>query len=579
MAFSGWCLLVLTFLLQALPGLALPWPHRTRQFDFSITWDKHAPDGFDRSSLLVNGQSPGPLIEVDQDDWVVVCVHNFSPKNVTIHYHGIEMMGTPWSDGVPGLSQRPILPGDSFTYQFQATQYGSYWYHSHFQGQIEDGLYGPIIIHPRSGDPKPFHMIDDDAKAIQAMTLAEQKVRPLAISDWVHLTSDEKWDMSVASGIEDACYDSILFNGKGRVYCIPEDELEAHLGEQRKSYLALAKGAKVTDKGCLLRHRRQRRRQQECHQARHLLRLQAVLHPLEVFQADGPSQWVAIDIIGAINLIAAVVAIDEHDMWVYAMDGSYITPQKVQAINLFNGDRYSVLVKTHKAGDFQIRVGAVSAPQVIAGHAIFRVNGPGGVPGGNNSTPFIDIAGNPSSKDADALFKLHIQLAGATYLWALNSTRVDLVALEEQPVPILFQYPDAHKYNNVTISTLNGTWVDLVLLASLPPIPHPIHKHNNKMYQIGAGTGDFTWDTVEDAVKEKPELFNLVDPPRRDAFTSVPAPEFGVPTWIVVRYHVVNPGAWLMHCHINSHVMGGMSVVIQDGVDRWPTVPPEYRLT
>jgi hypothetical protein len=44
-----------------------------------------------------------------------------------------------------------------------------------------------------------------------------------------------------------------------------------------------------------------------------------------------------------------------------------------------------------------------------------------------------------------------------------------------------------------------------------------------------------------------------------------------------MRYHVVNPGAWMLHCHIQSHLNGGMAMVILDGIDVWPDVPEEYK--
>lgn len=57
-------------------------------FDLTITWEDHAPDGFNRKMLLVNGTSPGPLLEMNEGDWVEIAVHNQSPFNTTIHYHG-----------------------------------------------------------------------------------------------------------------------------------------------------------------------------------------------------------------------------------------------------------------------------------------------------------------------------------------------------------------------------------------------------------------------------------------------------------------------------------------------------------
>lgn len=251
-------------LVQAHPGHV----RKRKEFDLTITWEQHAPDGFSRQMLLVNGQSPGPVLEIDQDDEVVVRVHNQSPYSTTIHFHGkalsttirsyggltdpcllgIEMFGTPWSDGVPGVTQRAIQPGHTFVHRFKATQHGSYWYHSHYRGQIEDGLYGPIVIHPRPTDPKPFHFISNDSRAIRAMEKAEREVLPLVIADFTHLTSDEKWDMTVAAGLEVSCYDSILFNGKGSVQCLTEDQMASSLSDNQRRLLGMVPGGAMTDK-------------------------------------------------------------------------------------------------------------------------------------------------------------------------------------------------------------------------------------------------------------------------------------------------------------------------------------------
>jgi FtsP/CotA-like multicopper oxidase with cupredoxin domain len=306
---------------------------------------------------------------------------------------------------------------------------------------------------------------------------------------------------------------------------------------------------------------------------------------------NGNEKWVAIDIIGSINFLTATVSIDEHDMWVYAMDGGYIEPQKVQAIALSNGDRYSVLIKTTKAGTFKIRSNANSTPQLLVGHAILSVKGQGGNNG--SSTSFITIGGAAVSNDvvlfdqsiahpfppspipekADAFFPLTMEVVGASYLWAVNYTKL-LPTTIEDGLPTLF-HPQPYIQNNVTITTRNNTWVDLLFIgASLLMPPHPMHKHGNHMYQIGSGSGTFNWTSTEEAVKHIPESFNLVNPPRRDAFNSL-ATTTG-PTWVMVRYHVTNPGPWLLHCHINNHMAGGMMMVIQDGIDAWPTVPDEY---
>lgn len=57
-------------------------------FNLDVSWDEYAHAGLEREMLLVNGQAPGPVIEVDEDDHVIVNVNNYSPFNTTVHFHG-----------------------------------------------------------------------------------------------------------------------------------------------------------------------------------------------------------------------------------------------------------------------------------------------------------------------------------------------------------------------------------------------------------------------------------------------------------------------------------------------------------
>jgi len=80
------------------------------RFEIDLTWEPVSPDGFTRYGILMNGQSPGPQLNVNQNDEVEFIVHNHLPNGTAVHFHGIEQLNTPWSDGVPGLSQRLIEP-------------------------------------------------------------------------------------------------------------------------------------------------------------------------------------------------------------------------------------------------------------------------------------------------------------------------------------------------------------------------------------------------------------------------------------------------------------------------------------
>jgi FtsP/CotA-like multicopper oxidase with cupredoxin domain len=99
-----------------------------------------------------NKRSPGPMIEAVEGDKVRILVTNHLPEPTTIHWHGILLPSG--MDGVAGLSQAPISPGETFTYEFVLKQHGTYMYHSHFDEvkQIGMGLMGFFIIHPKTPD-------------------------------------------------------------------------------------------------------------------------------------------------------------------------------------------------------------------------------------------------------------------------------------------------------------------------------------------------------------------------------------------------------------------------------------------
>ena len=60
-----------------------------RRFDLTVTWEKNAPDGISRDMILINGQFPGPILEINEGEEVWVNVRNHMPFNTTMHYHGM----------------------------------------------------------------------------------------------------------------------------------------------------------------------------------------------------------------------------------------------------------------------------------------------------------------------------------------------------------------------------------------------------------------------------------------------------------------------------------------------------------
>lgn len=122
----------------------------TRYYDLTIERSTIAPDGVERSAILINGAFPGPLLEANWGDTFQITVHNniTGPEDgTTLHWHGMLQKGTPYMDGVPAVTQCPIAPGKSYTYTFQADLFGTTWYHSHYSAQYADGVWGPMVVY------------------------------------------------------------------------------------------------------------------------------------------------------------------------------------------------------------------------------------------------------------------------------------------------------------------------------------------------------------------------------------------------------------------------------------------------
>lgn len=99
-----------------------------------------------------NGQIPGPLIEVREASTIFVNFTNDTPLPTAVHWHGLRLDNR--FDGVPGVTQDPVLPGESFRYQIHFPDPGIYWYHPHHREDVtqEMGLAGNMLVEPLAAD-------------------------------------------------------------------------------------------------------------------------------------------------------------------------------------------------------------------------------------------------------------------------------------------------------------------------------------------------------------------------------------------------------------------------------------------
>ncbi len=148
--------------------------------------------GFKAICWGYNGHTPGPIIEAVEGDKIRIYVTNKLAVPTTVHWHGIILpMGM---DGVSGLTQRTIKPGETFRYEFKAVQHGTFMYHSHKDTMTQEGmgLTGMFILHPRK--PKRERPHRDFALMLHEWDIKPGTYRP---------------DTSVSSG-----FNTLTFNGK-----------------------------------------------------------------------------------------------------------------------------------------------------------------------------------------------------------------------------------------------------------------------------------------------------------------------------------------------------------------------------
>ncbi|PWY89219.1 hypothetical protein BO70DRAFT_418339 [Aspergillus heteromorphus CBS 117.55] len=562
------------------------------EFKLDLTWEKHEVAGITKNTILTNGQFPGPTLRMNQGDDVSIVVNNTMPFATSIHWHGIQQQGTPWSDGVPGLTQKSIKSGEQFTYSWRADDYGAYLYHSHHSAQLDDGLYGAIYVDPKPSLERPFTKISLDPEQIQALRRAERNTHPIILSDWRTFTSDEIIKIEEDSGVENYCASSILLNGKGSVIC-PSQE---HINDLTRSELKqVLNGRNMTDMGCM----------PPTPSRLGFFPFNATNIPTGYYQGCKPTQgekevlhvnpiwkWVSYDVSSMAGSSEFVFSIDEHPMYIYAVDGRYVEPTLVSALTVHIGTRYSIMVKLDKpAGNYTIRAANSYTNQIINGTAILNYDPP--FEQFRPSKPYITEIGTsvtsnttfltesnlipfPSVKPSQDVSQTHIlnlHLHNSSYMWELSNTTYPM-SIQELPVPALFNRSAIPPEN--TISTLNGTWVDLIVNVTGGQPQHPLHKHSNKFFVIGSGTSEWKYASVAEAVEDIPGNFNLVNPQYRDTY---PTPTSrGGPSWLALRYFVQNPGPFFFHCHVMMHEYGGLGVALLDGVDAWPVVPLEYQL-
>jgi FtsP/CotA-like multicopper oxidase with cupredoxin domain len=184
-----------------LNGWSAPWRMKNGFKEFHLIAEpvvRQLSPGMSAFLWGYNGQSPGPTIECVEGDMVRIYVTNKLPEHTTVHWHGILLPSG--MDGVGGLSQPQIKPGETFVYEFEMKKSGTFMYHPHADEMVQMamGMMGFLVVHPKDVEQ---HRVDRDF----VFLMSAYDIDPGAFTPRINTMSDFNlwtWNSRVFPGID-----------------------------------------------------------------------------------------------------------------------------------------------------------------------------------------------------------------------------------------------------------------------------------------------------------------------------------------------------------------------------------------
>jgi FtsP/CotA-like multicopper oxidase with cupredoxin domain/DNA-directed RNA polymerase subunit RPC12/RpoP len=206
-------------------------PPRTVRYDLyvadtTVTYGKKS-----KRAIAVNGQIPMPTLTFTEGDTALIYVHNNMDEETSLHWHGLFLPNR--MDGVPFLTQMPIMPHSTYIYKFPIVQHGTHWYHSHSMLQEQIGMYGAFIMNKRKEwnvptipvvlsewtdmKPEEVHRSLKNATDWFAIQKGTTQSYGEAIKSGHFKTKvNNEWKRMTAMDVSDVYYDAFLINGKNQ---------------------------------------------------------------------------------------------------------------------------------------------------------------------------------------------------------------------------------------------------------------------------------------------------------------------------------------------------------------------------
>jgi FtsP/CotA-like multicopper oxidase with cupredoxin domain len=518
----------------------------TREYTWVIQDHTLNPDGVYRPMMLINSMFPGPLVECNEADELVVHVHNRATNATSIHWHGLYQNSTNWMDGAVGVTQCPIAPGHSFTYRFNVTgQTGTYYYHSHMSMQASDGLVGPLVIHARDGQEQESQKISYDQD------------RVVMLSDHYYDLSSDLLLQYLAPGSEndEPVPPSALINGRNMRNCSDLPNRNCTSTDISRALFDLSSKSNTR---------------------------------LRVINVGAFAEF--------------SLQIDEHEFHVTEVDGTDVYPQSIHRLNITPAQRYSIIVAVPKSDDkglYWMRARMIThcfayqnpeLEEEVWGVISYANNTPSDraadlIPQTRDWAETIEVEcrdlnttllspvlfiSAPKAVDHSIYLRSSFQIRD----WALSrgylndsSFRTNVTkpmlhtlldsypeegAMKQGINTQLFQPERQLVYQTSGIPTID------ILLQNFDDGTHPFHLHGYKFFVLAQGHG-YPPVNLHDTL-------DLTNPLRRDT-ASLEA--FG---WLLIRFVADNAGFWAFHCHLGWHMEAGLGMVFATRVEemqRW----------
>ncbi|CAF3634583.1 unnamed protein product [Rotaria sp. Silwood1] len=561
------------------------------EYDFIVRSIPSNPDGYPRSVTIMHHANsswdvdrpfPGPLIRAKSGDRLRIHITNMlRDQGTAIHFHGLHMINNPWADGTAHITQCAINPHEKFTYEFNVTQTGTFWYHSHNAQQYADGLIGPIII-DHDGIEQRYDYGSNDYI--------------IMLQEWYH----ETWSdiMTAYQGPYGAYRGNIpvypwpptsfLINGHGTFDCRTSN------CSDKGSWLD-ACGYEHVDQCIPLR-------------SSFFGPCNPNAHSADEFLCPHGKQ-IRLRLINAASGIPFRFWIDQHNLTIVARDSIETVPITVPQVHIAIGQRLDLIVDCNQdpTVKYTIYVASRNSYQPsgnIAGqtpamwtwalltysklqvdkHAVHSIEDL--ILGPDDSffefkylKPLKPRLASPAVRRVTLEF--HVEWNNRTGIDSLEEWVVNGITFEPPKEPLLhanfFDGTFKHVLANEKpgrVNNIHATHIQHfeygqtyeVLMINYDPQLHPWHLHGYVVDFIAAGKipipesmkcnhtrkylKQFDYNTILPPLNSTPPVLSVGD-------------SFNVPrvSYVVFRFTANNPGPWLFHCHMEWHLWPGMAIV------------------